>query len=61
MISIIQDVNATLSFRGQRIFLHNTRGWFGDAPLEVSGDFGVNPEDGEFHLMCQVCNLCYLT
>ncbi|CAN6442192.1 unnamed protein product [Victoria cruziana] len=48
------DVNATLSFRGQRIFLHNTRGWFGDAPLEVSGDFGVNPEDGEFHLMCQV-------
>ncbi|KAF3780354.1 hypothetical protein EJ110_NYTH39403 [Nymphaea thermarum] len=48
------DINASLCFRGQRIFLHNTSGWFGDAPLEVTGDFGVNPEDGEFHLMCQL-------
>lgn len=45
---------ATLSFRGQRVFLHNASGWFGDAPVEASGDFGLNPEDGEFHLMCQV-------
>ncbi|KAK1324832.1 hypothetical protein QJS10_CPA01g01238 [Acorus calamus] len=52
--SSFSDVTASLCFRGQRIFLHNTSGWFGDAPLEVSGDFGINPEDGEFHLMCQV-------
>ncbi|XP_020247626.1 uncharacterized protein LOC109825238 isoform X2 [Asparagus officinalis] len=47
-------VSAILCFRGQRVFLHNTSGWFGDAPLEASGDFGINPEDGEFHLMCRV-------
>lgn len=47
-------VTASLCFRGQRVFLHNTSGWFGDAPLEASGDFGINPDDGEFHLMCQV-------
>lgn len=47
---------AKLSFRGQRVFLHNASGWFGDAPVEASGDFGLNPEDGEFHLMCQVLN-----
>jgi hypothetical protein len=50
----IQDIVAKLSFRGQRVFLHNASGWFGDAPVEASGDFGLNPEDGEFHLMCQV-------
>lgn len=47
-------MKAGLCFRGQRIFLHNASGWFGDAPLEASGDFGINPENGEFHLMCQV-------
>ena len=50
----MQDLTASLCFRGQRIFLHNASGWFGDAPLEASGDFGINPENGEFHLMCQV-------
>ncbi|XP_075102117.1 protein TIC236, chloroplastic isoform X1 [Nicotiana tabacum] len=48
------DMSASLCFRAQRIFLHNTSGWFGDVPLEASGDFGINPEEGEFHLMCQV-------
>ncbi|KAF6175242.1 hypothetical protein GIB67_030460 [Kingdonia uniflora] len=48
------DLAASLCFRGQRVFLHNASGWFGDVPLEASGDFGINPEDGEFHLMCQV-------
>ncbi|VAH58089.1 unnamed protein product [Triticum turgidum subsp. durum] len=48
------EIVATLSFRGQRVFLHNASGWFGDVPVETSGDFGLNPEDGEFHLMCQV-------
>ncbi|KAJ4952863.1 hypothetical protein NE237_029695 [Protea cynaroides] len=52
--SCFSEIAASLCFRGQRIFLHNTSGWFGDAPLEASGDFGINPEDGEFHLMCQV-------
>jgi hypothetical protein len=52
--SSFSDIVATLSFRGQRVFLHNASGWFGDAPVEASGDFGLNPEDGEFHLMCQV-------
>lgn len=49
-----QELSGNLCFRGQRVFLHNTSGLFGDAPLEASGDFGINPEDGEFHLMCQV-------
>ncbi|XP_074570034.1 protein SUBSTANDARD STARCH GRAIN 4, chloroplastic isoform X1 [Curcuma longa] len=52
--SAFSELTATLCFRGQRIFLHNASGWFGDAPLEASGDFGINPENGEFHLMCQV-------
>ncbi|XP_062194622.1 protein SUBSTANDARD STARCH GRAIN 4, chloroplastic-like isoform X1 [Phragmites australis] len=52
--SSFSDIVATLSFRGQRVFLHNASGWFGDAPVEASGDFGLNPEDGEFHLLCQV-------
>ncbi|WOL15334.1 hypothetical protein Cni_G24115 [Canna indica] len=52
--AMFSELTATLCFRGQRIFLHNASGWFGDAPFEASGDFGINPEDGEFHLMCQV-------
>ncbi|XVF88214.1 hypothetical protein PTKIN_Ptkin19aG0031900 [Pterospermum kingtungense] len=52
--SRFSDISASLCFRGQRIFLHNTNGWFGSAPLEASGDFGIHPEEGEFHLMCQV-------
>ncbi|KAK9149506.1 hypothetical protein Scep_008263 [Stephania cephalantha] len=52
--SYFSETGASLCFRGQRIFLHNAIGWFGDVPLEASGDFGINPEDGEFHLMCQV-------
>lgn len=51
----LQDISASLFFRAQRIFLHNARGWFGDIPLEASGDFGIDPEEGEYHLMCQVC------
>lgn len=47
-------MSASLFFRAQRIFLHNARGWFGDIPLEASGDFGIDPEEGEYHLMCQV-------
>ncbi|XP_074280480.1 protein TIC236, chloroplastic isoform X2 [Silene latifolia] len=49
-----EDISASLCFRGQRIFLHNANGWFGSVPLEASGDFGIHPEEGEFHLMCQV-------
>jgi len=45
---------AKLSFRGQRVFLHNASGWFGDVLVEASGDLGLNHEDGEFDLMCQV-------
>lgn len=51
-----QNVSASLFFRAQRIFLHNARGWFGDIPLEASGDFGIDPEEGEYQLMCQVVN-----
>lgn len=50
----LQDMSANLCFRAQRIFLHNASGWFGKVPLEASGDFGIDPEQGEFHLMCQV-------
>uniref|UniRef100_A0ACD5VV42 Uncharacterized protein n=1 Tax=Avena sativa TaxID=4498 RepID=A0ACD5VV42_AVESA len=52
--SSFSELVATLSFRGQRVFLHNASGWYGDVPVEASGDFGLNPEDGEFHLMCQI-------
>ncbi|XP_047319801.1 protein TIC236, chloroplastic [Impatiens glandulifera] len=52
--SSFSNMSASLCFRGQRIFLHNTSGWFGSVPLEASGDFGIHPEEGEFHLMCQV-------
>ncbi|XP_007013733.2 PREDICTED: uncharacterized protein LOC18588930 [Theobroma cacao] len=52
--SWFSDISAHLCFRGQRIFLHNTSGWFGSVPLDASGDFGIHPEEGEFHLMCQV-------
>ncbi|XP_042477488.1 protein TIC236, chloroplastic-like [Macadamia integrifolia] len=52
--SCFSEMAASLCFRGQRIFLYNACGWFGDASLEASGDFGINPEDGEFHLMSQV-------
>ncbi|KAH9616453.1 hypothetical protein KSS87_018431 [Heliosperma pusillum] len=52
--SSFSDISASLCFRGQRIFLHNANGWFGSVPLEASGDFGIHPEEGEFHLMCQV-------
>ncbi|KAL1167322.1 hypothetical protein V6Z11_A05G011300 [Gossypium hirsutum] len=52
--SCFSDISASLCFRGQRIFLHNTSGCFGSVPLEASGDFGIHPEEGEFHLMCQL-------
>ncbi|KAJ3694159.1 hypothetical protein LUZ60_009639 [Juncus effusus] len=52
--SSFSELTGSLGFRGQRVFLHNTSGWFGAAPLEASGDFGINPDDGEFHIMCQV-------
>ncbi|XP_050388315.1 protein TIC236, chloroplastic isoform X2 [Argentina anserina] len=55
--SSFSDISASLCFRGQRIFLHNASGWFGDVPLEASGDFGINPDEGEFHLMCQVSSV----
>lgn len=53
-VTLLQDISTSLCFRGQRIFLHNASGWFGNVPLEASGDFGIHPEEGEFHLMCQV-------
>ncbi|KAK9073158.1 hypothetical protein SSX86_007482 [Deinandra increscens subsp. villosa] len=52
--SSFSDISASLCFRAQRIFLHNASGWFGKVPLEASGDFGIEPEEGEYHLMCQV-------
>lgn len=48
------DTTASLCFRAQRIFLQNASGWFGSVPLEASGDFGIEPVEGEFHLMFQV-------
>ncbi|KAG6521469.1 hypothetical protein ZIOFF_018590 [Zingiber officinale] len=52
--NIDAGIDNNIVFRGQRIFLPNASGWFGDAPLEASSDFGINPENGEFHLMCQI-------
>ncbi|CAK8570060.1 unnamed protein product [Lathyrus sativus] len=52
--SCFSNISTSLCFRGQRIFLHNASGWFGSVPLEASGDFGIHPDEGEFHLMCQV-------
>ncbi|XP_051136836.1 protein TIC236, chloroplastic [Andrographis paniculata] len=52
--SWFSDMSGTLFLRAQRIFLHNARGFFGDVPVEASGDFGIHPVEGEYHLMCQV-------
>ncbi|KAL9313337.1 hypothetical protein ACSQ67_018789 [Phaseolus vulgaris] len=52
--SCFSNTSGSLCFRGQSIFLHNASGWFGSIPLEASGDFGIHPEKGEFHLVCQV-------
>ncbi|WVZ19349.1 hypothetical protein V8G54_006671 [Vigna mungo] len=52
--SCFSSTSGSLCFRGQSIYLHNTSGWFGSIPLEASGDFGIHPEEGEFHLLCQV-------
>lgn len=54
MFFYLQNTSGSLCFRGQSIFLHNASGWFGSIPLEASGDFGIHPEKGEFHLVCQV-------
>ncbi|KAK6131671.1 hypothetical protein DH2020_034578 [Rehmannia glutinosa] len=45
--------DAPSRFSVSNIFAQS-RGWFGDVPLEASGDFGIDPEEREYHLMCQV-------
>ncbi|KAK4277119.1 hypothetical protein QN277_015167 [Acacia crassicarpa] len=52
--SWFSNISASLRFCDQSIFLHNASGWFGSIPLEASGDFGIHPEEGEIHLMCQI-------
>ncbi|CAJ1973770.1 unnamed protein product [Sphenostylis stenocarpa] len=52
--SCFSNASGSLCFRGQSIFLHNASGWFGSIPLDASGEFGIHPEEGEYHLMCQV-------
>ncbi|KAK8683432.1 hypothetical protein V6N13_039493 [Hibiscus sabdariffa] len=55
MVFLLQDFSASLDFRGQQIFLHSSElARFGNVPLHVSGVFGIHPEEGKFHLMCQV-------
>ncbi|KAL3692761.1 hypothetical protein R1sor_006412 [Riccia sorocarpa] len=49
-----KGVSGTLFFQGQRLFFHNTSGFYGSIPLQVSGDMDLNPDDGEFRLSCQV-------
>ncbi|MCO5581693.1 hypothetical protein L7F22_035582 [Adiantum nelumboides] len=55
--SAFKDVSGTLFIQGQRLFLHNTRGFFGAIPLHVSGDMDLNPDGGEYRLVCQVPNV----
>lgn len=50
----LQGVGGTICLQGQRLFFHNASGWYGSVPLSVSGDFDLNPEDGEYRLSCQV-------
>ena len=50
----MQNVCGTLFIQGQRLFLHNATGFFGAIPLNVSGDMDLNPDDGEYRLVCQV-------
>ncbi|KAM7259217.1 hypothetical protein ACFE04_014958 [Oxalis oulophora] len=52
--SSFSEISSSLRLQGQRVFVHNASGSFGDIPVEASGDFGINPEEGEFHLVCQV-------
>lgn len=53
--SLMQEIAASLSFHGQRIFVQNASGWLGSTSFEASGDFGIHPEKGEFRLICEVC------
>lgn len=55
--SAFKDVSGTLFIQGQRLFLHNTSGFFGAIPLHVSGDMDLNPDGGEYRLVCQVSNV----
>lgn len=55
--SAFKDVSGTLFFQGHRLFLHNTSGFFGAVPLHVSGDMDLNPDSGEYRLVCQVPNV----
>ncbi|KAI5082263.1 hypothetical protein GOP47_0002006 [Adiantum capillus-veneris] len=55
--SAFKDVSGTLFIQGQRLFLHNTHGFFGVVPLHVSGDMDLNPDGGEYRLVCQVPNV----
>jgi hypothetical protein len=56
----MQDVCGTLFIQGQRLFLHNATGFFGAIPLNVSGDMDLNPDGGEYRLVCQVVFICVL-
>jgi hypothetical protein len=36
-----------LVFEGDRLYLHNTEGYFGAVPLRLTGDLDLDPETGE--------------
>ncbi|KAG9459336.1 hypothetical protein H6P81_003844 [Aristolochia fimbriata] len=48
--SCFSEITTSLSFIGQSVEVNGASGWFGDIPLEVAGRFGLNPENGTFHL-----------
>lgn len=50
----LSDVNMTMLFEGKRMYLHNTKGYYGAIPIQVTGDLDIDPDDGEYRLMLQV-------
>lgn len=46
----IQDARFDLLFEDDRLYLHNATGYFGAVPLSLTGDLGLNPDEGQYRL-----------
>lgn len=47
------DSRMDLIFEGSRLYIHGAQGRYGAIPLIVTGDLGLNPEDGTYRLSAE--------